>query len=350
MDDGQPGKPGRVTIKTVAADAGVSVAAVSKVLRDAYGVSESLRERVNASIARLGYRPSAAARGMRGRTHTVGILLVEMGNPFLPALIDAISTALAVDKVKTMLAVGDASPQLETSLIESMLDFRMDGLILIAPRVSRSFLEGFAARAPMVVIGHHETGETGFDTVNSDDRAGGRMVTEALIAAGHRRIAMMTVDRAAVDADVFRQREYGYRDALDAAGRLAEAQVLRVRNARSDQSDPADFHPALDQLTLPAALFCWSDIAATGILNAAAERGIRVPEDLAVIGYDNNPIARMPLVGLSSVEQDPRALGRLAAECLSSRIAGRTEARHLLVRPRLVHRRSGGATQPDEDG
>ena len=111
--EGRPGPSARVTIRTVASDAGVSVAAVSKVLRNAYGVSEALRGRVQASIDKLGYRPSTAARAMRGRTYTVGVLVIDLHNPFVPDIVDGANAALATSGYKALIGVGQSKVALE---------------------------------------------------------------------------------------------------------------------------------------------------------------------------------------------------------------------------------------------
>ena len=120
-------------------------AAVSKVLRNAYGVSESLRERVQASIDKLGYRPSTAARAMRGRTYAVGVLVVDLRNPFVPDIVDGANAALAQSGYKALIGVGQSKVALESALVESMIDHNMDGLILIAPRLPREVIRRFAA-------------------------------------------------------------------------------------------------------------------------------------------------------------------------------------------------------------
>src|SRR6476660_7940118 len=125
----------RVTIRTVAKDAGVSVAAVSKVLRDAYGVSEALRSKVQASMQKLGYRPHAAARGMRGQTYTLGILLPDLRNPFFADIMAGINEALVRTQYQPLLGVGESAPTTEHAVIDAMVDRQMDGLILIAPRL-----------------------------------------------------------------------------------------------------------------------------------------------------------------------------------------------------------------------
>ena len=151
-DGGVKNGAGRVTIRTVAADAGVSVAAVSKVLRNAYGVSDALRAKVEASIGKLGYRPSVAARGMRGQTFTLGVLLVEIDNPFLPSIYRGIEGVTEAAGYKIMVGIGAARRRTEVALIEQMIDNRMDGLILVASQIAGVTLERFARQIPIVVL------------------------------------------------------------------------------------------------------------------------------------------------------------------------------------------------------
>lgn len=332
-----PAKSAKPTIRTVASDAGVSVAAVSKVLRNAYGVSDALREKVNESIERLNYRPSTAARGMRGQTYTVGLLLVEMANPFLPKVVGGVNEVLGAANFKTMMSVGQARLQIETTLIESMIDVRMDGLILIAPRISGSMLEKYAKQIPMVAIGHHEPSAATFDTVNSDDEQGARIAVEALIAKGFTSIEMVSlINRRGSAFDVFKQREAGYRAAISNAG--LPARILRFHET-PDKKDQ-DIDEFFARANLPQAVFCWSDIHAVPLLNAARMRGLRVPQDLAIVGYDDNPVSSLPLIDLASIDQKGRMLGKLAATVLLERINGRIEAKHQLVTPQLVVRGS----------
>lgn len=337
-DGGEKGRDVRVTIRTVAADAGVSVAAVSKVLRNAYGVSDALRHKVEVSIGKLGYRPSVAARGMRGQTYTIGVLLVELSNPFLPLVIEGINGVLEPSNYKALLGVGRSKASIESSLIESMIDNRMDGLILVAPRMSGATLEAFARQIPVVAVAHHETSDL-FDTINTDDRLGGRRATEALIAAGHRDIAMVsyTADEEH-KTNVSYQREIGYHQAMAEAGLADLARILQFAAPSVDRT--ADIGRFLAMADRPRAIFVWSDLDAIRILNAAKMAGVRVPQDLAIVGYDNSPIAALPLVGLSSMDQDPLRLGALATQTLLSRIGGRRAAEHIRIEPALIRRGS----------
>lgn len=333
-----PEPAARVTIRTVAEDAGVSVAAVSKVLRNAYGVSDGLRQKVQMSIERLGYRPSVAARGMRGQTYTLGVLLVDIANPFLSAVYDGIASVADVAGYKLMVGVGASKTQIETSLIEQMIDNRMDGVVLVAAQISGQTLQDYARQIPIVVVGHHEPSVASFDTVNSDDLRGARLATEALLAQGYRDIAMTSLgpDMHHVH-DVGWQRELGYGAAMQAAG-LGPGRILRFSN--HDPQRLARMAEFLAGPGRPRAVFSWSDLDAIQLINLARQQGLRVPQDLALIGYDNSPVAGLPLIGLSSVDQDGRRIGRTAAEALLTRIGGRTVAEHRLIEPTLVSRGS----------
>lgn len=335
----------RVTIATVAADAGVSVAAVSKVLRNAYGVSEALRAKVTASIDRLGYRPSVAARGMRGKTYRIGILLVEIANPFLSAIIDGINSVIEPSDYRAMLAIGQSDTPIENSLVESMIDYRMDGLILVAPMSPDDLLSRFAKQIPVVVIGHHDVSGQDFDTVNGGDRPGAELAVQALIERGHRHVAMMTPEIGQhPPGSVIRQRELGYRDAMTKAGLGEYIRLVRVLNTRSQGAAQSQRESAIRQLLTaedrPSAIFCWSDLDGVDVVNIARTMGVSVPGDIAVVGYDNSPVAALPLIGLSSVDQQGRRLGELAARALLGRIEGRSTPLHIEVEPHLVLRSS----------
>lgn len=334
MEDGT--KSTRVTIRTVAQDAGVSVSAVSKVLRDAYGVSDDLRKRVNISISRLGYRPSMAARSMRGRTHTVGILLVEMENPFLPVIVSGIMDELSEANYKSMLAVGRADMMIETSLIDSMLDFRMDGIILVAPRLKGALLSKYAKQIPTVVVGHHEPESTDFDTVNGNDVEAMRQIVRRVHRDGRRRIEMVSIDRSTNDSDVSYQREVGYTAEMTALG-LAEH--IRI-NRLSEQHKREAIAPLVARPDQPEAYICWSDLHGIDLVSQGRAKGWRIPSEIAVVGFDDSPAAALPQIDLASYNHDGTRQGAEATRLLLSRIDGRTDARHVLVDGKLIERSS----------
>jgi len=334
----------RITIRTVAADAGVSVSAVSKVLRDAYGVSDSLRANVQASMAKLGYRPHAAARGMRGQTYTLGVLLNDLRNPFTPDILDGVNTALSRTQYQALIGMGQAMVPIETALVDAMVDRQMDGIIMIGPRLSSAGVAAVAARIPTVVIGHHEPEATLFDTVNNDDRLGAELVVKHFVDVGYRNIAMLSIEiPGAANTIVSAQREQGYQAAMAAAGlskytsisfapetgreiRTASKQLLKSRNR-------------------PEAVFCWSDYFAFEFLSVARELGLSMPNDLGVVGYDNSSFCDLAQNSLTSVDQSGQLLGLQAARLLIERIEGRDKAEHFLVTPRLVARTTSRRTK-----
>jgi LacI family transcriptional regulator len=329
----------RVTIRHVAEHAGVSVAAVSKVLRNAYGVSEALRTKVETSIDILKYRPSTAARAMRGRTYTVGILVVELTNPFVPLLLEGIDAGLAEANYKAMVGVGRAASKLETSMIESMIDNRMDGLILIGPQMPGSVIADYAKQIPIVAVAHHEAHASLYDTVNSDDFAGAQMAVEALASSGYDDIAMLSYDRSdSPNSVVAVSREAGYRSAMARLGFESKTRILRLPHPSEPRT--SQIAALIEAPDRPRAIFAWSDLDALPLLAACHEAGIAVPGELAVIGYDDCSVAKLPSVSLSSVNQDPQTLGTRASDLLLSRIEGREDAEHVLIPPKVVLRRS----------
>ena len=228
--------------------------------------------------------------------------------------------------------------EIERSLVDRKIDNRMDGLILIAPRIHGALLADCARQIPTVVIGHHETSATSFDTVNSDDRTGARLAAGHLIARYGGDVAMISLLAKPGGFDVFHERERGYREAMAAAGHGDRARIIRLGQGAWGAS--AEEVAAYLEGDLPRALFCWSDIHAVQVAARAAQLGIAVPGQLAVAGYDNSALAALPQVGLTSVEQHGPEIGRLAARALLSRIEGRSAPEHLLVAPDLVVRRS----------
>ena len=333
------GKNGRVTIRTVAEDAGVSVAAVSKVLRDAYGVSDSLRARVQASIATLGYRPHAAARGMRGQTYTLGFLIPDLRNPFFADILAGVNVALERTQYQTLLGVGNSTVPLEIALLDAMMDRQMDGIMVIGPRIPAADIAHIAERIPLVLIAYYGKPEARFDTVNNDDRLGATLVVQHLVAAGYRSIAYLSQQLDdPTEAMVTTQREIGYRAAMKDAGLSRHAQVVHAR--QTSRETQAVARNMLQSRNRPEAIFCWTDFIALEVLSVARELGLSVPGDLAVVGYDNTSYCDLEQNSLTSVDQSGQVLGLQAARLLIERIEGRAAAEQFVVTPRLVARTS----------
>lgn len=335
--DDAPSRPRRrVTIADVAAKAGVSTAAVSKVLREAYGVSEEMRTKVAAAVDALDYRPHAGARTLRGRSFTVGVMLLDVAAQFQWEIIEGISTHLEPTPFQEVLITGGLDPARQKRAVEALLDRQMDGLILITPGMEAAWLEELGRRAPLVTVARHGPAET-YDSVVTDDHLGAGLVVDHLVGLGHRRIAHITAPLG----------ELARPSVLSQTPRLDGYCAAMARNRLSPQVVEEDYSEAgghraaaraLDAAAPPSAIFAGADSSALGALRAAEERGLDVPEDLSVVGFDNASIAGIGRISLSTVDQDGPSTGALAAELLLQRLDGRTDPAHRVITPELIVR------------
>jgi DNA-binding LacI/PurR family transcriptional regulator len=326
----------RATIRDVAERAGVSPAAVSKVLRNAYGLSDEMRRRVTAAIGELSYRPQLAARGLRGSTYTLGVLLPDIRNPFFPDIFDGIVATLSKTHYQPLLGVRPSAELTERGVVETMLDRKVDGFIMIAPLLDHAFLESVARQVPLVIIGRHDR-DGGFDTMNNDDELGARLAVEHLVALGHRRIAYFCLDAAKVgETNPAIYRRKGYRSAMREHG-LEPA--VHIASSMGDHATVTAME-VLRGRDRPTAIFAWTDSVAIAAMAVASGLGLKVPRDLSVVGYDNAPIDGLPQLSLTSVDQSARHLGARSASLLMERIDGRTAETHEVVPPRLEIRGS----------
>jgi len=346
METGTPsageGRARRVTIVDVAARAGVSTAAASKVLRNAYGVSPQMREKVETAIKELDYRPLAAARGMRGKTFTIGVLVSDIQNPYFGLLVEGVTGEVEESGYELMVGPAGASAASQSRMIEAMIDRQMDGLILIAPVLPAAELDRVARRLPTVVIGRHGPADD-YDTVAGDDLRGAALIVEHLVQLGHRDIAYLTHTDAHEAEPRLPQhvRELGYRQAMEAHGLADRIDIVDGRWTAQGGQDAV--RRLLERDTLPTAFFAGADVAALGVLTELWERGVDVPGRISVVGYDNAPTAGLGPVSLTSVDQSGLDMGATAARLLLDRFERPVDARHVLTDPRLIARRTTGA-------
>jgi LacI family transcriptional regulator len=339
--DSRSTPPRRVTIIDVARHAKVSTTAVSKVLNNGYGASAAMRAKVHKAIAELGYRPHAAARGMRGQTYTIGVMLPDVRNPFFPDILDGLSEWLAHTDYQVLLGSGGNGEDAEARIIEAMIDRSMDGLILIAPTIGRRQLEALARSIPVVVIGRHDR-SADYDAVVDDDLAGAGLIVDHLVDLGHRRIAHIEhrYTRPGMPKTMPQSvRAEGYREAMRRRG--LEDEIDAVASTYTEEGGYRATRHLLSRPVRPTAIFAGADVAAIGVLNATYEAGLRIPDDISVAGYDNTAIAALGPVSLTSVDQDGHLIGANAARLLLERIDGRRQRSVLLsLSPALVPRRS----------
>jgi len=330
-------RPRRVTIVDVAQAAGVSVASASKVMRGTRGVSEEMRSKVRHAVDELGYRPHRMAQGLRGPLKTIGVLLPGIDNPFFSLLLNGAVEVLAERGYEIFISPAGSTAASHHACMESLIDHHMGGLLLVAPRGASSRLEEIAQQIPVVVLGRHGPNQH-FDTVAGDDMLGARLVVDHLVNQGHARIGFFA---SANDDDANlpeHRRLEGYQQAMAAHGLAENIDVLATE--WSYEGGTAVAKALFGRGTLPTAILAGPDVTAIGFLNEVWRRNIRVPEDLAVVGYDNSPMSALPPISLSSVDQSGVEMGRIAAQLLLERIEGRTEARHEILPVTLRPRRT----------
>ncbi len=324
----------------VARAAGVSKGAVSKVVRNAYGVSDSMRERVEKAIKDLGYRPRIAAQAMRGSSFSIGLEIPNLGNEFLTQVMQGAAARLVGTGYQLLVAPGIGEMR-GTPVLENLADRQVDGLIAISPEVTPEWLEELALDVPIVLVGRHDE-SVNYDTLTNDDAAGTRLALGHLRSLGHVRIAHLTI-RTPLDGPRSRP-PHSVR--LEAYEQVMAQTGVEPRVVFCDGAPGSAYAAARELLSRDpsiTAVFAGHDSLAIEVLSALATLGMST-RDVSVIGYDDIPIASHPLVSLSTVTQFGESVGRTAISLLMERITqGRTHARHYQVRPELRVRSS---TQP----
>ncbi|MGN8246017.1 LacI family DNA-binding transcriptional regulator [Cellulomonas soli] len=307
---------GRVTITDVARAAGVSVATVSKVINDRYGVAASTAAHVRSVIADMSYESSLVARSLRSqRTGVLGILLAEF-EPFSTELLKGLAAGAAHSGYELLAWSGGGGPDghvgWERRSLAQLSGTLIDGAVLITPTLVVP-----DAGIPVVAIDPH-AGSESTPTVDSDNLAGAASAVEHLIALGHRRIGFLG---GRPDLESARLREEGYRRTLAAAGIPLDPDLIRVGGYRPETADA----PAHELLTLPdppTAVFATNDLSAIRTLQVAQSLGLRVPEDLSVVGFDNVPESALCTPQLTTVSQPLHRMGREAMEMLLTLLRG----------------------------
>ncbi|MFW0775448.1 LacI family DNA-binding transcriptional regulator [Paenarthrobacter nitroguajacolicus] len=320
----------RPTLMDVAEAAGVSRALVSIVMRGAPGASEATRLKVQEAARHLGYRPDSRARLLRSnRTRLLGVSF-STAHPFHAELVDAAYAGAALRGYDIALsAVANGRP--EARAVESLLDLGCEALIMISPSLAEHELAAYAIRLPVVSLLRDDVGHT-LDSVSSDDQAGMRIAVEHLSSLGHRRIAH--VDGG--DAVSGPQRREAFRTEM--ARRGLESRIV-PGGATEEDGQRAGRELQED---LPTAVVAFNDRCALGVWESFRAAGLRVPDDVSVLGYDDSQFARLSYVQLSSISQDAPLLARVAVDRAVDRLEGSTPAAHVVRTPHLVVRNTTG--------
>lgn len=337
-------------IKEVAREAGVSVATVSRVFNDKGPVREETRLRIQEVALRLGYSPNATARSLiTKKTGTLGVLLPDLYGEFFSEVIRGLDLA-ARRSGYHILVSSSHSDRSEVEAVLRALRGRVDGLIVMSPEADARALEtNLPGSLPLVLLNCRVEG-TAFDSINIDNYRGAVAMVRHLAGLGHRRIAH--VHGAPGNNDAW-ERLTGYREAMQSVtGDGAEGfEDLEIAGDFSEESGNRAGREILRMQPRPTAVFAANDAMAIGLLYAFQEAGVRVPEDIAVAGYDDIPIARFLTPSLTTVRVSIAELGARAIERLLLAMAHgeARDRRHEVLPTTLVVRGSCGATVSDTD-
>jgi len=340
---GRDGSAARVpTMRDVAALAGVSIKTVSRVVNQEPGVAPELVGRVLDAVGLLGYRHNLTASSLRRADHktaTIGLLLEDISNPFSSALHRAIEDVARHRGTLVLAGSSDEDPDRQQELLHALVSRRVDGLIAVpASGNQNALLRERRLGRPMVLVDRLAPEA---DSVVVDNRAGVGQALRHLVAHGHRRIAFLGDLRSIWTAT---ERHAGYVEALAAEGIMLNPHLVRMDVHGIDVAE-AIVRELLAAADPPTALLAGQNLIAIGAIHALQRLGWQ--HRVALVGFDDFPLADLLNPGVSVIAQDPTGLGQAAAELLFARVDGdRTPPRHVVVPTRLVPRGSGEIPAP----
>jgi LacI family transcriptional regulator len=330
------------TIRRVADRAGVSIATVSRVSVDPRAVSDKLRLRVQEAARALNYRPSRAARTLRvGTSQAVGVVIPDLENPFFTAVVRGIEGVLQAAGYMLLLANSDEDAARERNILETLRADGVAGIIFVPINGARDAYREVLAPPLQVVAVDRSPSNLRPDLVTVDNVQGTRAGVEHLLALGHREVALLGGPSRHSTA---KEREEGYALALQAAGRPIRPELVYHGDFR--EGGGYDGMRALMALPRrPTAVFVANNLMTLGAFRALHEAGIRIPDEVALVGFDDMPWATSLNPPLTATSQPSQEIGSAAADLLLDRIARPDRAiRHLILETRLVVRASCGAS------
>jgi LacI family transcriptional regulator len=328
------------TLVDVAKRAGVSPMTVSRVVNDSGPVSDEVRARVEQAIAEVGYMPNALARSLRARrTDTIALLLTDMTNPFFTTVAHGVEAAASEAGLTLILANSNENEEEEHRLVKILLERRVDGICFVPAGDGVATIRQCTENTtPVVVLDRRSKGRSA-DVVRADSLGGALQLGELVASLGHRVTAILSGPRGVSTAD---DRVTGFREAMAAAPGAERPRVLRGTYTIESGAEMARL--AMAARPRPTALFAANNFIAIGVLHALADLGIRVPEDVAVVAFDDLPAPMVVFPFLTVAAQPAFEMGQRGVGLLVDRLSGRAEGRaqEIVLETSLVIRRSSG--------
>ena len=316
-----------VTIKDIARAAGVSHPTVSRALNNHPAISESTRERIIELAQQMGYVPNAAARGLKtNRTRALGVILRQIDDPFWIEVVDGVDSVLHPEGYSLFIASTHNEKQREKEVVQAMVQRGVDGVILLSPLFSEEqckILNSYDL--PMVMVNNEGAGECRYIIYN-DDVYGARLLTKHLIDLGHTRLAYLGKRHGGFPNS---DRLAGFRAEMQAARLPVDERYIYDTSAGNPTGgrEGAEYLLSLDEI--PSAIVCYNDFLAVGVYNYLHEKGLRIPQDVSVTGFDNISIAAYLSPPLTTLHQHKFQMGegaaRMMLEVLSNRQRGELE-------------------------
>ncbi len=328
----------------VAKLAGVSQSAVSRTYTPGASVAEHTRSKVMDAARKLGYRPNAIARTLITRkSRMIAVVASYLDNQFYPVVIEKLSQRFQEDGYHVLLFIAEARTEADELLMQ-LMQYHVDGIVLLSATLSSGIAKDCAdAGIPVILFNRIAQAGGTVNSVASDNEAGGRMAAKALLAAGHVRIGYIA---GMEDSSTNRDREAGFNAELAASGKRVFARTVGHYSFEGAQLAARQMFQAVDAAQRPSAVFVANDHMAIAVMDTLrGELGLRVPQDVAVIGFDNVPQAAWGGYSLSSIEQDAHAMIEATARIMLEQIQNESAlAQHVSLSVRLIERGSTGKT------
>lgn len=327
------------TIKDVALHAGVSITTVSHVLNDTRHVSEQGRERVQTAIRALGYVPSAVARSLKSNTtSTLGMLIPNSSNPYFAEIVRIVEDRCFAAGYTLILCNTDDEPHRQSVYLKVLAERRIDGLIVVSTGDDDSLVTQLRGLRLPIVLVDREIADPTCDLVETAHMQGGLLAVRHLLSLGHRRIACIGGPAGVMPSE---QRIEGWRMALAETGAAPGVTTLLWRGGFTSQGGYEAMHAILRTDQPPSAVFACNDLMAIGALRAAHETGVRVPDELSIVGFDDIELSGYTSPPLTTVAQPKDHIGALAVDMLLERVSRRRqEPRKVVLQPELRVRAS----------